>query len=100
VLHTVSFDKMKDAKLLPHFRAKFSSYISHVKHEKRQIQNYICKFQGQAPDTEIGRVYVYDLDDWDLADKKFYWDGPEHPRFKLNEDTGMITMRPGTRDGK
>jgi hypothetical protein len=69
-----------------------------MKRDKFKI--IFCKFQGQAPDTEIGRVYVYDLDDWDLADKKFYWDGPEHPRFKLNEDTGMITMRPGTRDGK
>nr|MBE5724508.1 Cadherin-N [Cucujiformia] len=37
---------------------------------------------------------------WDFPDKKFYWEGPEHPRFKLNEDTGMISMRQNTRDGK
>nr|NVI70230.1 Cadherin-N [Cucujiformia]NVI70263.1 Cadherin-N [Cucujiformia]NVI70294.1 Cadherin-N [Cucujiformia]NVI70340.1 Cadherin-N [Cucujiformia] len=37
---------------------------------------------------------------WDFPDKKFYWEGPEHPRFKLNEDTGMISMRQSTRDGK
>lgn len=61
---------------------------------------FVYNYQGQAPETEIGRVYVYDLDDWDLPDKKFYWEGQEHPRFKLNEETGMISMRHGTRDGK
>lgn len=43
---------------------------------------------------------MYDLDDWDLPDKKFYPDGTEHPRFKLNDTTGMIMMRHGTREGQ
>lgn len=45
---------------------------------------------------------MYDLDDWDLPDKKFYWDGTddEHSQFKLNEDTGMISMKPNSHDGR
>ncbi|KYB27320.1 Neural-cadherin-like Protein [Tribolium castaneum] len=61
---------------------------------------FVYNYQGQAPETEIGRVYVYDLDDWDLPDKKFYWETVEHRNFKLNEDTGMISMKHGTREGK
>lgn len=43
---------------------------------------------------------MFDLDDWDLPDKKFYWEGLEHPQFKLDEDTGMIYMKSGTHDGR
>ncbi|XP_075992348.1 neural cadherin isoform X1 [Anticarsia gemmatalis] len=60
----------------------------------------VYSYQGQAPDTEIGRVYVYDLDDWDLPDKKFFWESSEHPNFTLNEETGMIQMRHKTREGR
>uniref|UniRef100_A0A8D8PLP1 Neural-cadherin n=1 Tax=Cacopsylla melanoneura TaxID=428564 RepID=A0A8D8PLP1_9HEMI len=59
---------------------------------------FVYNYMGHAPDVEIGRVYVYDLDDWDLPDKKFYWETSEHPRFRLNEDTGMIQMRHGTKE--
>ncbi|XP_026487587.1 neural-cadherin isoform X8 [Vanessa tameamea] len=60
----------------------------------------VYNYQGQAPDTEIGRVYVYDLDDWDLPDKKFFWESSEHPNFTLNEETGMVQMRHKTREGR
>lgn len=43
---------------------------------------------------------MFDLDDWDLPDKKFYWEGLEHAQFKLDEDTGMIYMKSGTHDGR
>jgi len=40
------------------------------------------------------------MDDWDLPDKKFYWEGLEHAQFRLDEDSGMIYMKSGTHDGK
>lgn len=41
-----------------------------------------------------------DPDDWDLPDKRFEWlDGLVDPKFILDSDTGMITMRQGTQDG-
>ncbi|XP_046410179.1 neural-cadherin isoform X2 [Neodiprion virginianus] len=61
---------------------------------------FVYNYAGQSPDTDIGRVFVYDLDDWDLPDKKFYWEGLEHPQFKLNDESGMISMKSGTHDGK
>ncbi|XP_076032082.1 neural cadherin isoform X3 [Oratosquilla oratoria] len=60
---------------------------------------FVYNYKGQAPETKIGRVYVYDLDDWDLGDKKFNWATEAHPNFLLDEDDGMITMRHGTKEG-
>lgn len=34
---------------------------------------FVYNYEGKAPDTEIGRVYVDDPDDWDLIDKSFEW---------------------------
>jgi hypothetical protein len=55
--------------------------------------------QGTGPEVEIGRIYVHDLDDWDLPDKSFFWAEHDHPSFRLVESTGMISMLPDTRNG-
>uniref|UniRef100_A0A6B2EJU5 Cadherin egf lag seven-pass g-type receptor n=1 Tax=Phlebotomus kandelakii TaxID=1109342 RepID=A0A6B2EJU5_9DIPT len=61
---------------------------------------FVYNYKGESPDTEIGRVYVNDPDDWDLPDKFFSWkDGIRDDSFSLNADTGMITMLEGTREG-
>ncbi|KAF6207435.1 hypothetical protein GE061_018678 [Apolygus lucorum] len=57
---------------------------------------FIYNYKGEAPDTEIGRVYVDDPDDWDLPDKTFLWAKLPNPHFDLNSKTGMITMLQGT----
>ncbi|KAH8372765.1 hypothetical protein KR009_004527 [Drosophila setifemur] len=62
---------------------------------------FIYNFRGEAPDTDIGRVFVDDLDDWDLEDKEFRWkDGIEPDQFRLNPNTGMITMLQHTGEGE
>ena len=55
---------------------------------------FVYNYKGEAPKTEIGRVYVNDPDDWDLPDKHFAW-ASTHEGFLLNQDTGMITLLPG-----
>lgn len=61
---------------------------------------FVYNYKGEAPSTEIGRVYVEDPDDWDLPDKTFSWHNNDaHQQFSLNQDTGMITMIEGTREG-
>ena len=62
----------------------------------------VYNYRGQAPKSSIGRVYVYDQDDWDIPDKTFTWaDGEtKYPYFELDEGTGFITMKPGTPEGR
>uniref|UniRef100_A0A182WJR5 DE-cadherin n=1 Tax=Anopheles minimus TaxID=112268 RepID=A0A182WJR5_9DIPT len=65
---------------------------------------FVYNYKGESPNTEVGRVYVDDPDDWDLPDKTFQWDDATRHQsvdfFDLNRDTGMITMLQGTRGGK
>ncbi|XP_052754013.1 DE-cadherin isoform X2 [Galleria mellonella] len=63
---------------------------------------FVYNYKGEAPDTEIGRVYVDDPDDWDLPDKRFMW-LPSYeqrsPYFDVHSKNGMITMKEGTPNG-
>ncbi|XP_062128404.1 DE-cadherin [Drosophila sulfurigaster albostrigata] len=62
---------------------------------------FMYNYKGEALDTDIGRVFVDDPDDWDLDDKTFQWkNGYAHEHFRLNPSTGMITMLKGTPEGE
>ncbi|XP_069159473.1 uncharacterized protein [Procambarus clarkii] len=61
---------------------------------------YLWKTQGGGPDAPLGRVYVDDPDDWDLADKTFRWVGSPHPLFSLNPDDGTIFASSQVREGR
>ncbi|XP_037944912.1 DE-cadherin [Teleopsis dalmanni] len=62
---------------------------------------FIYNYKGEAPDTDVGRVFVDDPDDWDLDDKQFQWkNGIPHDNFRLNPSSGMITMLQGTQEGE
>ena len=58
---------------------------------------FVYHYENHSPDTQIGRVYVNDPDDWDLPDKTFKFRQPSKWRnkFELNSNTGMITMKRG-----
>ena len=59
---------------------------------------FVYNYEGKAPDTQIGRVYVKDPDDWDLPDKTFKFVDPSRwPGFRLDSNTGTITMKRGIR---
>ncbi|BFY98686.1 hypothetical protein BsWGS_01726 [Bradybaena similaris] len=57
----------------------------------------VYNYEGQFENTEIGRVYVEDPDDWDLPDKTFTYASPDNLRdyFSVDAATGMVTMKPG-----
>ncbi|KAB0801471.1 hypothetical protein PPYR_05825 [Photinus pyralis] len=65
-----------------------------------ESQIFVYNYEGKSPDVSIGRVYVDDLDDWDLNDKYFQWASFEDEHFTLNNDNGTIIMKSGTPAGK
>ncbi|XP_060537347.1 DE-cadherin [Cylas formicarius] len=61
---------------------------------------FVYKYQGLESDIAIGRVFVEDLDDWDLPDKVFI-QLDNFDNFRLSdEDRGMIIMSSVTREGE
>ena len=56
---------------------------------------FVYNYEGRAPETDIGRVFVEDPDDWDLPDKTFDFKEPFKWRdsFRLDRQTGVIKMR-------
>ncbi|KAK8405865.1 hypothetical protein O3P69_001973 [Scylla paramamosain] len=61
---------------------------------------YLWKTQGGGSEAPLGRVFVEDPDDWDLADKTFQWLGPPHPFFSLNAHTGDLLASSQVREGR
>lgn len=55
---------------------------------------FVYNYRGQYRNIPVGRVHVEDLDDWDLQDKKFFWENDNaHPNFNLNVFNGTISMK-------
>ena len=56
---------------------------------------FVYNYEGRAPETDIGRVYVEDPDDWDLPDKTFDFKNPLKwkDQFSLNRKTGVIRIK-------
>lgn len=66
---------------------------------------FVYNYNGEAPSTKIGRVFVDDADDWDLNDKTFTWKDQSneinpHEYFALDQNNGEITMLERTPAGE
>ncbi|KAK8371878.1 hypothetical protein O3P69_010115, partial [Scylla paramamosain] len=61
---------------------------------------YLWKTQSGGSDAPLGRVFVQDPDDWDLADKYFEWVGPPHPLFTLRPSDGTLFASSQVREGR
>ncbi|XP_047487091.1 putative neural-cadherin 2 [Penaeus chinensis] len=59
----------------------------------------VIRLRGETEALPLGRVYVDDPDDWDVADKTWSWRTHEkHPLFALDSRTGELTMSGHARD--
>lgn len=57
---------------------------------------FVYKYKDTST-VPIGQVFVEDADDWDLDDKTFDWvGGRPHTYFTLDNELGMISMKPNT----
>ncbi|XP_068212828.1 putative neural-cadherin 2 [Palaemon carinicauda] len=61
---------------------------------------YLWKTQTGSSEAPLGRVYVDDPDDWDIADKRFHWLGQPHPLFSLDSKKGTILASSQVREGR
>merc|ERR550534_1568425 len=59
----------------------------------------VYNYKDSLGDTVIGRVYVQDADDWDLADKTFSFLEEEPSGFLVAPLGGFITVKAHTQDG-
>ncbi|MPC33527.1 Neural-cadherin [Portunus trituberculatus] len=61
---------------------------------------YLWRTQRGGAEAPLGRVFVQDPDDGDVADKTFRWEGSPHPLFTLDSHTGDLLASSHIREGK